>query len=197
MTCSKNAIFIMKKKELVISVLAQTSGPQYVLLLQELDGLRKLPIIIGSSEAQSIVMSLNSFSSPRPMTHDLFTNSLFAFGIVINEVVIVKVEDNIFYSELLCEQVSTGTKIRIDSRTSDAIALAVRFKCKIFVNEDVLESSGIDFSDIEQIPTDVDEKNILKKINELEKLLEIAIKEEKYEEASRIRDEINNLKDQI
>lgn len=186
----------MKKKELVISVLAQTSGPQYVLLLQEIDGLRKLPVIIGSNEAQAIAMSLNGFSSPRPMTHDLFTNSLFAFGIVLNEVLIVKVEDNIFYSELLCEQVSTGTKIRIDSRTSDAIALAVRFKCKIYVNEDVLENSGIDFSDIEQIPSD-DDKLILKKIHELEKLLEIAIKEEKYEEASRIRDEIKKMRDKL
>ncbi len=187
----------MNKKELTISALAQTSGPQYVLLLQEVEGMRKIPVIIGSAEAQAIAMALNNFTSPRPMTHDLFTNSLFAFGIVLNEVIIVKVEDNIFYSELVCEQVSSGTKIRIDSRTSDAIALAIRFKCKIYANEQVLEDAGIDFSEIEQISNDTDDKIILKKIHDLEKRLQKAVKEENYEEASQIRDEIEKLKNQL
>ena len=186
----------MEKIELSISALAQTSGPQYVLFLQETIGTRKLPVIIGSAEAQAIAMAMNSFSSPRPMTHDLFANSFLAFGIVINEIIIVKVEDNIFYSELVCEQVSTGTKIRIDSRTSDAIALAVRYNCKIYAYDEVLKKAAIDFSEIEQTkPTE--EKVVLKKIKNLQKRLEKAVKEEKYEEASQLKNEISKLKKQL
>jgi bifunctional DNase/RNase len=182
------------KKELTISAIVQTNGPHYVLLMQEVDGERRIPIVIGASEAQSIIMVLENYPLVRPLTHDLFVNTLSAFGIVINEIVIVKVQDNIFYSELVCEQVSTGTRIRIDSRTSDAIALAIRFKCKIYAEEKVLQEASISLNLGEEASGKV---NIEEKIAQLEKKLNDAVAEEKYEEASFLRDEIKKLKEQL
>ncbi len=181
------------KKELRISAIVQTNGPHYVLLMQEVDGIRRLPIVIGANEAQSIIMVLENYQLERPLTHDLFVNTLSAFGIEISEIVIVKVQDNIFYSELICEQVSTGTRIRIDSRTSDAIALAIRYKCKIYAEEHVLKDAAIavDFGKVKT------KEDLNQRIKDLETQLEIAVKEENYEEASLLRDEIKKLKDEL
>jgi hypothetical protein len=185
----------MSKVELRISALVQGTGPQYMLLLEEVEGTRRIPVIIGTNEAQSIAMALNEYSPPRPMTHDLFMNTLTAFGIVLNEVVITKVEDSIFYSELVCEHIASGTIIRIDSRTSDAISLSVRFKSKIYAETSVIDAAGISFLSMRD---DIDEKSkLLKKIHDLETQLQREVRDENYEEASKIRDEIKKLKDQL
>ncbi len=192
----------MDKIELKVLGLSysQTQQGAYALVLEETVGKQRIPIIIGATEAQSIAIEMEGLKSPRPLTHDLFTSFGDAFGIKITEVYIYRIEEGIFYSEI----VLTDNKktIRIDARTSDAIALALRAGCKIFVDKVVLEKTGV----ILQFEDDVDnedEVDILlpekptqsspkqKSIKELEKLLQKAIIAEDYEKASKIRDEIN------
>jgi len=110
-------------------VYSQTQSGAYVLVLIEENGSRKLPIVIGSAEAQAIAIALEGMNPPRPLTHDLFVNFASAFNINLDEVLITKLEEGIFYSELICD--SLANRVKIDSRTSDAVALAIRFKCPI------------------------------------------------------------------
>src|SRR6201993_3497677 len=133
----------MKKIKLDIVGLSysQTQSGAYALVLGEVNGRRRLPIIIGSFEAQAIAIEIEKMTPSRPLTHDLFKNFAQAFNIVIQEIIIYNLVDGIFYSKLLC---SDGKKtIEIDARTSDAIALAVRFDCTIFTYEFILSSAGI------------------------------------------------------
>src|ERR1700753_3702125 len=133
----------MKKIKLDIVGLSysQTQSGAYALVLGEISGRRRLPIIIGSFEAQAIAIEIEKMTPSRPLTHDLFKNFAQAFNIVIQEVIIYNLVDGIFYSKLIC---SDGKKsIEIDARTSDAIALAVRFDCPIFTYEFILSSAGI------------------------------------------------------
>jgi uncharacterized protein len=183
---------------------SQTQTGAYALVLAEDDGDRRIPIIIGPVEAQSIAIQLEGLHPPRPLTHDLFKNIAQAFQIELIEVIIYKLEEGIFFSELICEQ--NGTHIAIDSRTSDAVALALRFKCPIFTTEDILSKAGIvievsDNFEEDAIP-DVFEpeegsknKYELFPLKELERLLQEAIHDEKYEVASEIRDEISRRKE--
>ena len=168
----------------------------YVLVIGEHQGDRRIPIVIGASEAQAIALQLERFTPPRPLTHDLFFQFSKAFGIEIIEVNIVKLEEGIFFSELLCFD---GEKeIVIEARTSDAIALALRFRCPIFTTENIIEEAGVTVDELN------DEKNLSnrdevdiengfanKTVNELNELLLDAINNEAYEKASKIRDEIN------
>jgi bifunctional DNase/RNase len=182
-------------------VYSQTQSGAYVLVLIEEPGSRKLPIVIGTAEAQAIAVALEGMYPPRPLTHDLFVNFASAYNINIIEVMITKLEEGIFYSELVCE--SFANRIKIDSRTSDAVALAIRFKCPIYANESVLNMAGISSNDFGKTPNDltenesdpVEHKSIDKMdLNELEQLLNNAISSENYELASQIRDEIKKRK---
>lgn len=190
----------MQKKRLNILGLSvsQTQSGAYALVLAEEDGDRRIPIIIGPVEAQAIAIQLEGLKPPRPLTHDLIKNIALAFDINLIEVNIHKLEEGIFYSELLCEM--DGREIRIDSRTSDAVALALRFRCPIFTTEEILEKAGIVLEyDDENSP--VRSENEMESDNqgssyarystrELQEMLDEAIQEEDYEKASVIRDEI-------
>jgi len=182
-------------------VYSQTHSGAYVLVLIEEYGQRKLPIVIGTAEAQAIAIALEGMNPPRPLTHDLFVNFALAYNINLVEVLITKLEGEIFYAELICQ--SASSRIKIDSRTSDAVALAIRFKCPIYANESVLKLAGISYTPQQsgQNPKDQEEEPITentnlstKNLSELESLLNEAVSNENYELASKIRDEINKRK---
>ena len=199
-------VFLMQKVRLYILKLSvsQSRSGAYALVLGEENGERRIPIIIGAGEAQSIAIHLEGLIPPRPLTHDLFVNLTSAFEIQITEVIIHKLEEGIFYSELVCIQ--NNNTIILDSRTSDAIALSIRYDCPIYTTEDILQRAGIiiDFeneSDHDQWRNDVihetiDEKHEYEKYTsaELSQMLDNAIIDEDYEKASAIRDEMNRRK---
>lgn len=187
----------MKKIEMEIAGLTPAGGgTNYILLLQEKAGYRKMPIIIGMHEAQSIGIAINNITVPRPLTHDLMLNTLKSFDIKLTEVIISKYDNNIFYSELVCKQTSTGLTVRIDSRTSDAIALALRANTKIYTYDEILTELWNTF--FEASNQEQNELSRLKnELTELENSLQKAVKEERYEDASKIRDQIIKLKEQI
>ena len=188
---------------------SQTQNGAYALILNEVDGERKLPIVIGAFEAQSIAIALEKdITPPRPLTHDLFKNFAERFDIVVKQVIIHKLVDGVFYSSIICER----DKIEeiIDARTSDAIALALRFKAPIFTYKNILDKAGI------YLKTNPSEKSISKEeesvlddlilgesemparedysrlsVKELNKMLDDAVKNENYELAARVRDEIS------
>ena len=184
---------------------SQTQNGAYALILSEIEGERKLPIVIGTNEAQSIAIAIEKeIKPPRPLTHDLFKNFCERFDIKIKQVIIHKLVDGVFYSSVICER--DGIEEIIDSRSSDAIALAIRFEAPIYTYETILEKAGV----VIQVERDFDEKSLLKELfseddtyiespdlqdkstKELEELLKIAIQNENYESAAKIRDEISN-----
>ncbi len=192
----------MKKIRLKILGLSysQDQSGAYALVLAETDGNRRIPIIIGAVEAQAIAVNLEGLKPPRPLTHDLFTSVLSTFEIHITEVFIHAFEEGIFYAEMKL----TGDKgsFSIDSRTSDAIALALRCNCPIYTTEEVMEKTGIliDFEDTEEdtaIEDELDDHSIYDEftLDELNEMLDKAIHDEEYEKASVIRDEISKRSD--
>ncbi|MCB0546596.1 MAG: bifunctional nuclease family protein [Phaeodactylibacter sp.] len=183
----------MKKVELKIVALANSESQpnSFVVVLKEEPGNRRLPVVIGAFEAQAIALALEKIPTNRPMTHDLFKNALSTFGINLKEVVISNLRFGVFYATLICQQ-TDGSTFGLDSRTSDAIAMAVRFECPIYANDFIMDEAGITI-DKSAAP----EKNpaVKKKLSsfsdqELEQLLENALAQEDYEKAARIRDEI-------
>ena len=199
----------MKKHKLEIIGLSysQTQSGAYALVLGETNGKRRLPIIIGSFEAQAIAIELEKMKPSRPLTHDLFKTFADAFNILIKEVIIYNLVEGIFFAKLVCDD--NGKEVEIDARTSDAIALAIRFNCPIYTFEFILSAAGIILEESEKsqdigieekesveeqlVETSADKKNISKiSLKELNKLLKAAIKREAYEDASKIRDEINS-----
>lgn len=195
---------------------SQTQNGAYALILNEVDGERKLPIVIGAFEAQSIAIALEKeISPPRPLTHDLFKSFADRFDIVVKQVIIHKLVDGVFYSSLICER----DKIEeiIDARTSDAIALALRFKAPIFTYKNILDKAGIflkgetpKLDEAFEFDNDNEDDNILidaiiadeeddtpentlkhKTLDELNLLLENAVNDEDYETAANLRDEIS------
>ncbi len=192
----------MSKKKIKLNILglsySQTQSGAYALVLAEEEGERRIPIIIGGVEAQSIAIKLEGLEPPRPLTHDLFLNFSRAFEIEIIEVIIYKLEEGIFYSELVC--IKDGEEIRIDSRTSDAVALSLRFNCPIYTYESIIESAGIvldvNSDQEEEISAESNKESSGENkysslsIDELNKMLDNAINKEDYEKASEIRDEI-------
>jgi uncharacterized protein len=185
---------------------SQTQSGAYALVLSEENGQRRVPIIVGGFEAQAIAIQLEGLKPPRPLTHDLFINFAFAFKINLIEVNIYKLEEGVFFSKLICD--NGQTRISIDARTSDAIALALRFKCPIYTTEDIMTRAGIviDFESESKIKkpetedfrtepvvhaqADLDELKDLE-TDDLKELLAEAIHKENYERASLIRDELN------
>ena len=174
---------------------SQNSNGAYALLLNEKGGKRKLPIVIGGFEAQSIAVALEKeIKPPRPLTHDLFKNFSDCFEINLKQVIIHKIVDGVFFSSLIC--VRDKIEEIIDSRTSDAIALAIRFNSPIFTYESVLETAGIVLkpntkkSVIESSKSKNFEFNKMSK-NQIKKAIEIAVKNEDYELAAKLRDELN------
>ena len=179
---------------------SKTHNGAYALLLNEKDGKRKLPIVIGGFEAQSIAVALESeIRPPRPLTHDLFKNFSDCFEIKIKQVIIHKIVDGVFFSSLIC--VRDKIEEIIDSRTSDAIALAIRFDSPIFTYENVLEKAGIELKVEELNKSKKTDKQETKKVDyrklsvvQLEKAISVAVKNEDYELAAHLRDEINKRK---
>ncbi|OFZ63423.1 MAG: hypothetical protein A3D92_23855 [Bacteroidetes bacterium RIFCSPHIGHO2_02_FULL_44_7] len=187
------------KLEIVGLSYSQTQSGAYALVLSEVNGNRRLPIIIGGFEAQAIAIELEKMVPTRPLTHDLFKNFADTFEIVVSEVVIYKLVEGIFYSKLVC--VHNGTTTEIDARTSDAIAIGVRFNCPVYTFESILASAGILLDqtsmDEDELLTDNSETETANdgivgtSVEELEAQLSQAIENEDYELASKIRDEIN------
>lgn len=189
----------------VLGLSPGTSSGSYTLILGESNGTRRLPIVIGSSEAQAIAIEIEKIVPFRPMTHDLFLSFCKQFEIQIIEIIIYNLHEGVFHAKLICEQ--HGEMRELDARTSDSIALAVRFKCPIYTYEDIMEQAGIEVNDESPNMPDLDDnddddepivdvkKNITSmSIEELNKQLEDALKVEDYALAARIRDEINNKK---
>lgn len=191
------------KLEIVGMSYSQSQSGAYALILGIPGQKKRLPIIIGSNEAQAIAIELEKMSPSRPLTHDLFKNFATHFNIVVNEIVINKFEEGIFYSSLVCEH--KGVISEIDSRTSDAVAIALRFNCPIFVYQSIIDEAGIMLEDepvgddpessIETPKVDKETSDFSKYlIEELEDMIKTAIENENYEEASKIRDEIKKRK---
>ena len=188
------------KLEIVGLSYSQTQSGAYALVLSEVEGNRRLPIIIGGFEAQAIAIELENMTPTRPLTHDLFKNFALEFEIKVKEVIIYNLVEGIFYSKLICEQ--NGVEKEVDARTSDAIALGVRFKCPVYTYETILGSAGIKLEDGEDLEPPVEADPVEKKetskgdlskltVKELEAQLEGAVENEDYELASKLRDEIN------
>ena len=182
---------------------SQTQNGAYALILSELNGQRKLPIVIGAFEAQSIAIALEKeIKPPRPLTHDLFKNFSVRFDIIIKQIIIHKLVDGVFYSSIICER----DKIEevIDARTSDAIALALRFNAPIFTYENILTKAGVilkveETNESESVIKEINQEDTVdskqdyknKNTEELQKLLKLAVLKENYENAALIRDEIS------
>jgi bifunctional DNase/RNase len=196
----------MKKIELEIVALSHsiTQSHSYAVVLGEVNGLRRLPIVIGGFEAQAIAVALERMQPSRPLTHDLMKNFMNAFQVELHEIIINDLQEGIFYSKLVCS--SDHDTVEIDSRTSDALALAVRFGCPIYTYENILESAGILMEDTEgkkkgkQEVVVEDEASTGKEdlktmtLEELNQLLTEVLDSEDYIRAIAIRDEINSRK---
>lgn len=179
-----------------------SSGGAYALILNEQDGGRRLPIIIGTFEAQAIALELERIKPPRPMTHDLIRNIIQGFQSFVRHIVINELKEGTFYAQIICD--NDSGPVEFDARPSDAIAVAIRFNAPIFVSVDVLNEAGIISDEPEKAKTQPvsaaapikAEKfdTIEDKIVNLEKKLQAAIAEENYEKAARLRDELNKLR---
>lgn len=193
----------MKKIELEIVALSHsiTQTHSYAVVLGEVNGLRRLPIVIGGFEAQAIAVALERMQPSRPLTHDLMKNFMLAFNVELHEVVICDLQEGIFYSKLLCS--NDKDTVEIDSRTSDALALAVRFGCPIYTYENILDSAGIMMEDSgnkkkKTVTTTAEEGSLpqddLKamSLEDLHTLLNDVLEQEDYIRAIAIRDEINS-----
>lgn len=195
----------MKKTRLEITGLtySQTQSGAYALVLGEMDGKRRLPIIIGGFEAQAIAIEIEKMTPSRPLTHDLFKAFANAFQVKVEEVLIYNLVDGIFYAKVMCND--GGKSVEIDARTSDAIAIAVRFKCPIYAYEFILDSAGliIEENDLvflenmdsgDQSKSDQPISYSTQSDSELKTSLQKALEEEAYEKAAKIRDEIARRK---
>jgi bifunctional DNase/RNase len=198
----------MKKVELKIIALSHSvsQSNNYAVVLGEISGQRRIPIVIGSFEAQAIAVAMEKMVPNRPLTHDLFKNSLEAFKIKLKEIIINNLLDGIFYAKLICER--EGEIIELDSRTSDAIALSVRFHCPIYTYEFIIDTAGVELDESIQDDSDEDDaelpadksgkekQNPLSSysLESLQNMLQQVLEEENYEKAASIRDEIDKRK---
>ena len=188
--------------EIIGLTYSESSTGAYVLVLGDKNSRRRLPIVIGSAEAESIAVGIEKHKNGRPHTHDLFLRFAHEFGVQIMEVVINRFRDGVYYSMLVCKQGDDLTMV--DARPSDAIAIAVRAGCEIYAYESVMEEAGIIMDDMDEPTEDgTEDDNIINKVddephlemltlNELEDLLQMAIDDEDYQKAAQIRDEIKS-----
>ena len=180
----------------------------YAVVLGEQHGPRRLPIVIGGFEAQAIAVAMERMAPNRPLTHDLFKNALEKFDVDLREIVINNLVEGVFYSLLICER--NGETIEIDSRTSDAIAMAVRFQCPIYTYEEILDQAGVEIEDdsddasegrprrrrskakatVKTVGTKSDKLSSYS-VGDLKSLLDETLASENYEKAAKIRDELN------
>lgn len=201
----------MSKIELEVLALSHsiTHSHSYAVVLGEVNGARRIPIVIGGFEAQAIAIALEDMSPSRPLTHDLMKNMCDVYGVKVKEVVISDLSDGIFFSKLICDK--DGKEVEIDSRTSDALALALRFECPIYTFENIIESAGImteemeeaesfqeeeDFDEEEELEMEFEELTKTKNIQEysldqLQSALDEALANEDYEKAAKLRDELS------
>jgi hypothetical protein len=191
----------MNKIELRVMAINRsvTQTANYALILGEKNGPRRLPVIIGSAEAQAIAIAIEGMEGPRPMTHDLFKNTLETLRTALREIIITDLREGVFFARLVLDR--EGEIIEVDSRTSDALALATRFDCPIYTYNNILETAGIvlegeeEYEDndreLETVGEDNESENLSRmNIKDLNTYLEQMLKEENYEEAARIRDEL-------
>lgn len=201
----------------ILGISSGHTNASYTLILEEIDGERKLPVVIGSAEAQSIAVQIEGIKPIRPMTHDLMKSLLSGFKVELKEVVISKLEEGIFYADVVAS--NGDNTISVDARTSDAIALALRFGCSIYTKESIMQEAGITLSEqeseqltnegsIDNVEDDIADEELDEiienfqkdddledfSVSELEKMLNDAINEENYDLAAKIRDEINSRK---
>jgi bifunctional DNase/RNase len=192
-------------RKLQVDILGLSTSPHtngaYALILYELEGKRKLPIIIGGFEAQAIALKLENIKPPRPFTHDLFKNIADAFHLHVNEIIIDELHNETFYAKVVCEV--NGEVHEIDARPSDAIAIAVRFNAPLYVTEEIMNEAGIkeEQSDEgeEESASEPEELSVAHitsdtRLEELQTALQDAVNNENYEEAAKLRDEISRLK---
>lgn len=195
----------MKKVELEIVALSHsiTQSNSYAVVLGEVNGLRRLPIVIGGFEAQAIAVAMERMQPSRPLTHDLLKNFMIAFNVELQEIIINDLQEGVFFAKLLCY--TDFDTVEIDSRTSDALALAVRFGCPIYTYENILDIAGLVIDDGPKTKvkpeavgksTEADENEDLKSLTlqELQELLEEVLENEDYIRAIAIRDEIKKRK---
>ncbi|MFN5335160.1 MAG: bifunctional nuclease family protein [Bacteroidota bacterium] len=194
----------MKKIELQVYAISHSirQSQSYAVVLEEVNGIRKIPIMIGASEASGIAVALERMKPPRPLAYDLMKNIMLAFNVRLFEIIIYKVEEGVFFSKLICA--NDNDTIEIDSRTSDAIALAVRFGCPIYAFESILDNASmilegdperptqreVEESEEEQTPSDLSSLSI----EELQSLLNEVLEQEDYLKAIAIRDELDRRK---
>ena len=189
--------------EIIGLTYSESSTGAYVLILGDKNSQRRLPIVIGSAEAESIAVGIEKHKNGRPQTHDLFIRFAREFGIEVMEVVINRFRDGVYYAMLVCKQGDDLTMV--DARPSDAIAIAVRLGCEIYAYESVMEEAGIIMDDMEKDTPDTNEESIINKgtsktsldlldLDTLEDMLQEAIDNEDYQKAAQIRDEINRRK---
>lgn len=191
----------VQKIELHVSRIVHSfaQNNSYTVLLSEVKGKRKLPVVVGTFEAQAIAIQLDKLQPPRPLTHDLIKNMLDAFDVFLKEVYIYNILEGVFYARLIC--VKDGEELQIDSRTSDAIALALRFDCLIYTNSTIMDIASIivensaedieeEVSTTEDIEEEMTEFQLYTNV-ELENMMTEALENEDYEKAALIRDELN------
>ncbi len=191
----------------LVSIVPAHSHGAYTLILNEKNGSRSLPVLIGAYEAQAIAMELEGMKPSRPLTHDLYVNSLLAFDITVKEIEITDLQEGIFFSQIHC--IRQGETASIDSRTSDAIAVAAKFHCPIWCDSKILDEAGYEMNDNpgqeDEMPGRVAHEELIPvskshasmdsyTMEELEGMLEEAIRDEDYTKAARIRDEISKRK---
>jgi len=181
----------MKKLELNIIALAnsESSKGNYSLILEESKGFRRLPIVIGAFEAQAIAISLERMQPNRPLTHDLFKNTLERSGVVLTEIIISELKGGVFYAKLMGKK-ADGSPLEVDARSSDAIAMAVRFGCPIYTTEKIMQQAGVVLESPSKAFTNKRGKLEDYSLDELEQLLRQVIAKEDYESASKIRNAI-------
>ena len=193
----------MRKIELEIVALSHsiTQSNSYAVVLGEVNGLRRLPIVIGGFEAQAIAVALEKMKPTRPLTHDLMKNFMLAFNVDLHEVIISDLQEGIFYSKLLCS--TEADTVEIDSRTSDALAMAVRFGCPIYIYENIFDVAGVEnpeqsapATQVKSISSEGNGNTDIKSLplDDLHTLLNEVLEQEDYIRAIAIRDEINSRK---
>ena len=187
---------LLKVVNLITSV---TQNNSFVVVLSEMGGNRRLPVVIGGAEAQSIIVAMEKMKPGRPLTHDLLKNVMMTFDIELKEVVINRFLEGVFFSQLVC--VRNGVEEVIDSRTSDAIAVALRFNCPIYTYSSIMDTAGMEVQELEEggFPTGEEltreeSESGLKgySTEELENMLQEALEKEEYEKAASIRDELDH-----